>query len=259
MVDDNGTASGTYQKGGTLSGTYKDGEFEGEWENNAMEGLVKFTVSEGTLTGRWKKGKDAGPMRGNWLGEQIGYEIPETKYQNSTNGIVKKDIEKIKEQYFTYFQDQTFDNVHNFISRTKNLFENFSWENEIDCEAIYDLYNKLSEITLTSCPRYGGYLYLFTQISDEMGDKEYNTNFNWDIALEHGYDWNDITSNGETVVHIVGKKYEKNKFDIYFASLFVLTLLRSVDDASAEGIAEFIVANDIHEYGAVFKDDVSSK
>jgi len=72
VVDDNGKASGTYQKGGTLSGTYKDGEFEGEWENNAMEGLVKFTVSEGTLTGRWKKGKDAGPMRGNWLGEQIG-------------------------------------------------------------------------------------------------------------------------------------------------------------------------------------------
>ena len=72
VVDDNGTASGTYQKGGTLSGTYKDGEFEGEWENKGMEGLVKFTVSEGTLTGRWKKGKDAGPMRGNWLGEQIG-------------------------------------------------------------------------------------------------------------------------------------------------------------------------------------------
>ena len=26
---------------------------------------IKFTVSEGTLTGRWKEGKDAGPMRGN--------------------------------------------------------------------------------------------------------------------------------------------------------------------------------------------------
>ena len=77
VVDDNGTASGTYQKGGTLSGSYKDGEFEGEWENKAMEGLVKFTVSEGTLTGRWKKGKDAGPMRGNWLGEQIGSQTPE--------------------------------------------------------------------------------------------------------------------------------------------------------------------------------------
>ena len=79
VVDDNGTASGTYQKGGTLSGSYKDGEFEGEWENKAMEGLVKFTVSEGTLTGRWKKGKDAGPMRGNWLGEQIGSQAQEVE------------------------------------------------------------------------------------------------------------------------------------------------------------------------------------
>ena len=77
VVDDNGNASGTYQKGGTLSGTYKDGEFEGEWENNAMEGLVKFTVKEGRLNGKWKKGKDAGPMRGNWLGEQIGSQTPE--------------------------------------------------------------------------------------------------------------------------------------------------------------------------------------
>ena len=91
VVDDNGTASGTYQKGGTLSGTYKDGEFEGEWENNAMEGLVKFTVSEGTLTGRWKKGKDAGPMRGNWLGEQIGYETLEKKEKEKEYPMVQMD------------------------------------------------------------------------------------------------------------------------------------------------------------------------
>tara|TARA_B100000768_G_scaffold181101_1_gene202874 strand:+ start:285 stop:1013 length:729 start_codon:yes stop_codon:yes gene_type:complete len=77
VVDDNCTASGTYQEGGTLSGTYKDGEFEGEWENKGMEGLLKFTVSEGTLTGRWKKGKDSGAMRGNWSGEQIGSQTPE--------------------------------------------------------------------------------------------------------------------------------------------------------------------------------------
>ncbi len=77
VVDDNGNASGTYQKGGTLSGTYKDGEFEGEWENNAIEGLVKFTVSEGTLTGRWKKGKDAGAMRGEWWGDQVGADTQE--------------------------------------------------------------------------------------------------------------------------------------------------------------------------------------
>ena len=74
VVDDNGTASGSYQEGGILSGTFKEDKFEGEWENKGMGGLIKFTVSEGNLTGRWKKGKDAGPMRGNWLGEQNGYE-----------------------------------------------------------------------------------------------------------------------------------------------------------------------------------------
>ncbi|MDG1720990.1 MAG: hypothetical protein P8I31_07030 [Bacteroidia bacterium] len=74
VVDDNGTASGTYQKSGTLSGTFKEGEFEGEWKNKGMEGLVNFTVSEGTLTGRWKKGKDVGPMRGNWEGNLLSKE-----------------------------------------------------------------------------------------------------------------------------------------------------------------------------------------
>ena len=255
LLNVNGTkATGTFQENGTLKGAFINNIFKGYWKNKGMEGLIEFTITGDKLEGNWKKGLEPGSMKGKWEGELNA--VDDTK-QNSTNGIVKKDIEKIKEQYFTYFQDQTFDNVHNFISRTKDLFGNFSWENEIDCEAIYDLYNKLSEITLTSCPRYGGYLYLFTQISEEKGNREYNTYFNWDIALEHGCDWNDITSNGETVVHMVGEKYEKNKFDIYFASLFVLTLLRSVDDASAEGIAEFIVANDIHAYGVVFKDDVS--
>ena len=79
VVDDNGNARGTYQEGGTLTGIFKEGEFEGDWENKGMEGLIKFTVSEGTLTGRWKKGKDFGPMRGNWLGEQIGSQTQEVK------------------------------------------------------------------------------------------------------------------------------------------------------------------------------------
>ena len=81
VVDDNGNASGTYQEGGTLAGTYKDGSFEGAWENKGMEGLVKFTVKEGRLNGKWKKGKDAGPMRGNWEGEQIGVQSQEDEVE----------------------------------------------------------------------------------------------------------------------------------------------------------------------------------
>ena len=77
VVDDNGNASGTYQDGGTLSGTFKEGEFEGEWENKGMEGLVKFTVKEGRLNGKWKKGKESGAMRGEWWGDQISADAPE--------------------------------------------------------------------------------------------------------------------------------------------------------------------------------------
>jgi hypothetical protein len=252
----NGTeATGTYQEKGVLKGEFINNTFKGQWENKGMEGLVEFTITDGELEGNWKKGVELGPMKGKWEGKLNAED--DTK-QNSTNVTAIKDIVNLKKLYLTYFSDQTFDNVHDFISRTNSLFENFSWESEIDCEAISDLYKKLTEITLTDSPRYGGYLYLFTKISEKLGEGEYDTYFNWDIALEHGYDWNDITSSGETIVHKVGKMHEKNKFDVYFASLFVLTLLRSVDDASAEGIAEFIVANDIHAYGEVFKDvDVS--
>ena len=252
----NGTvATGTYQENGTLKGEFINNTFKGQWKNKGMEGLVEFTITDDKLEGNWKKGLELGPMKGKWKGKLNAED--DTK-QNSTNGTAIKDIGNLKKLYLTYFSDQTFDNVHDFISRTNSLFENFSWESEIDCEAISDLYKKLTEITLTDSPRYGGYLYLFTKISEKLGEGEYDTYFNWDIALEHGYDWNDITSSGETVVHKVGKMYQKNKFDVYFTSLFVLTLLRSVDDASAEGIAEFIVANDIHAYGEVFKDvDVS--
>jgi len=253
----NGTeAIGTYQENGTLNGEFVNNTFKGQWENKGMKGLVEFTIIDNKLEGNWKKELEPGPMKGKWEGK---LNTADDNIQNPTNRTVKRDIGKLKELYFTYFSNQTFDNVHDFISGTNNLFENFSWESEIDCESISDLYKKLNEITLTDSPRYGGYLYLFTKISEKLGEGEYDTYFNWDIALEHGYDWNDIISSGETVVHKVGKMHDKNKFDVYFASLFVLTLLRSVDDASAEGIAEFIVANDIHAYGEVFKDvDVST-
>ena len=72
VVDDNGNANGTYQKDGTLKGTYIDGNFEGEWENKGMEGLVKFTVKESRLNGNWKKGKSPGAMRGEWWGDELG-------------------------------------------------------------------------------------------------------------------------------------------------------------------------------------------
>ena len=239
-------ATGTYQENGILKGEFINNTFKGQWSNKGLEGMLEFTISGDTLNGNWKKGFEPGVMNGKWIGKLISVK---DSNQKSTDTI-----EKIKKQYLTYFSDQQFNNVHDFISITNAFFENFSWENEIDCDEISYLYDKLNEITLTNSPRYGGYLYLFCKISEKMGEGEYNTYFDWNIALENGYDWNEITSNGETVVHLVGKNFEKNKFDVYFPSLFVLTLLRCVDYATPEGIAEFIVANDIHAYSEVFKD-----
>ncbi|WP_431158818.1 hypothetical protein [Winogradskyella poriferorum] len=183
--------------------------------------------------------------------EELGYQI-NTNDQNSTLGKEKNG--NIKEAYLNYFQNQTFDEIYDFIEQTNKLFENFSWESESDCEEIADLYNDLHEITLKDCVKYGGYLYVFTEISDKMGEGEYDTYFDWDIATEYGYDWYDMIQSEETVVHKVATKYGQSEFDKYFASLFVLTLLRIVDNADSEEIAEFIVANDVSAYKEVFTD-----
>lgn len=79
IVDDNGNVKGMYQDGGTLSGILKLGEFEGEWQNKGMDGLIKFTIKEGRLNGKWKKDKTAGAMRGEWWGEQLVTDTQEKK------------------------------------------------------------------------------------------------------------------------------------------------------------------------------------
>ena len=156
--------------------------------------------------------------------------------------------------YLNYFKKQEFSNQSEFIEDTKKLFSGFSWENEKDCDEVADLHNQLDEITQSDVPRYGGYLYLFTGIARELGEHEYDTHFEWDYALEHGYDWFDITRESKTVVELVGEKYGEREFNKYFCSLFLLTLLRIVDDASETGIAEYIVSNNVDAYKKVFPD-----
>ena len=78
VVDADGTARGTYQKDGMLKGTWSEGNFNGEWSNQGMEGLVNFTVSDGKLEGNWKKGKEAGAMKGKWKGEVVAQEGTES-------------------------------------------------------------------------------------------------------------------------------------------------------------------------------------
>ena len=65
---------GTYQKNGSLKGVFKNNTFTGSWENKGMEGLAEFTISDGMLEGNWKKGKEPGPMRSKWKGEEVSNE-----------------------------------------------------------------------------------------------------------------------------------------------------------------------------------------
>ena len=156
--------------------------------------------------------------------------------------------------YLNYFKKQEFSNQSEFIQNTKKLFTGFSWENEKDCDEVADLHKQLNEITQSDVPRYGGYLYLFTKIAYELGEGEYDTHFEWDYAIDHGYDWWDITGISKTVVELVGEKYGESEFNKYFCSLFLLTLLKIVDDASETGIAEYIVSNNIAAYKKSFPD-----
>ena len=80
-VESDGYAMGQYQDGGMLEGYFIDGEFKGEWRNKGMEGLVQFTVKEGRLNGKWKKGKETGAMRGEWWGDQVGADTKEKELE----------------------------------------------------------------------------------------------------------------------------------------------------------------------------------
>jgi hypothetical protein len=155
-----------------------------------------------------------------------------------------------------YFKEQEFSNAEfsyfpllEFIQNTNNLFKDFSYDNVKDCDEVADIHNQLNEITQTDVPKYGGYLYLFTKIA-----YDYDLHFEWDYALEYGYDWLDITRESKTVVELVAEKYGESEFNKYFCSLFLLTLLRIVDDASETGIAEYIVSNNVSAYKKAFPD-----
>ena len=87
-------ATGTYQENGTLKGLFVNNTFKGQWENKGIEGLVKFTITDGKLEGHWKKGLQAGPMRGKWEGKLITKEISE---ENLTPIAARKTTEIMAE------------------------------------------------------------------------------------------------------------------------------------------------------------------
>ncbi|MDI1317750.1 hypothetical protein [Flavobacterium sp.] len=68
----NGTiATGSYQSEGELAGEFINNTFKGKWKNKGLEGCLEYTITDGLLNGLWKKGLEAGPMKGKWWGEMV--------------------------------------------------------------------------------------------------------------------------------------------------------------------------------------------
>ena len=89
-------ANGKYQENGTLSGEYTDNVFKGVWHNKGLSGLIEFSIIDGKLDGRWKKGIEPGPMKSKWEGNLIEEEIElevnikELEYVKKNNATEKK-------------------------------------------------------------------------------------------------------------------------------------------------------------------------
>ncbi len=77
LVENGSDVKGEYQQGGTIEGVNKGGVYHCTWKNKGEQGLLKFEIINGVLTGSWKRGLEAGTMRGKWHGEE---HQPETSW-----------------------------------------------------------------------------------------------------------------------------------------------------------------------------------
>ena len=94
ISDDEGKASGSYQKSGSITGTFTHQRFQGTWQNKGLEGLVEFSITDGVLEGNWKKGMEPGPMRSKWKGEVVSMEASEGSENIDNTVVVKEDFKK---------------------------------------------------------------------------------------------------------------------------------------------------------------------
>jgi hypothetical protein len=89
---DGHAATGKYQENGTLSGEYTDNIFKGVWHNKGLSGLIEFSIIDGKLDGKWKKGLEPGAMKSKWEGYQLVKEKVEKELEanNKELEFVKK-------------------------------------------------------------------------------------------------------------------------------------------------------------------------
>lgn len=94
VSDEEGKASGSYQKSGSITGTFTHQRFQGTWQNKGLEGLVEFSITDGVLEGNWKKGMEPGPMRSKWKGEVVSMEALEESENIDDTVAVQEDFKK---------------------------------------------------------------------------------------------------------------------------------------------------------------------
>ena len=94
VSDEEGKASGSYQKSGSITGTFTHQRFQGTWQNKGLEGLVEFSITDGILEGNWKKGMEPGPMRSKWKGEVVSMEASEGSENIDNTVAVQEDFKK---------------------------------------------------------------------------------------------------------------------------------------------------------------------
>lgn len=94
VSDEEGKASGSYQKSGSITGTFTHQRFQGTWQNKGLEGLVEFSITDGVLEGNWKKGMEPGPMRSKWKGEVVSMEASEGSENIDNTVAVQEDFKK---------------------------------------------------------------------------------------------------------------------------------------------------------------------
>jgi hypothetical protein len=135
VSDEEGKASGSYQKSGSITGTFTHHRFVGKWQNKGLEGLVEFSITDGILEGNWKKGMEPGPMRSKWKGEVVSMEALEGS-ANLENTVAVQEYFKNEEDTHSIPSDEV-------ILEEKSSISSFDLNEERD-----ELYEKSLSIAI---------------------------------------------------------------------------------------------------------------
>ena len=118
-------AIGQYQENGEIKGEFINNIFKGQWKNKGIEGLVEFTISEGKLNGKWKKGIEPGLMKGSWTGEQVIQTQINQEYQSNLNKdeVIIEISGRIPKYFFGALREEYIYEIERLVGICSNQIE----------------------------------------------------------------------------------------------------------------------------------------